>query len=112
MQQELRKKLFFEQMKSVGRFAITDEGLYNTGNGDPAIVGWIEEYWYNFLPHQYERARNERYKFEGHRCMAALNFPPPLGRGISWSFETDSWINIDSDEVLESRQEEVIGRFK
>ena len=109
MKQELRRKLFVEQIKPVGRFGLTDDGLYNTGNGEPAIIGWIEKYWGNNLPYQYEEltGRNDYRgcKFEGHRSLAALNFAPPLGRGISWSFEADSWINIDSDKVLNEKRE-------
>jgi len=27
-------------MKPVARFGMGDEHLYNTGNGDPALIGW------------------------------------------------------------------------
>jgi len=45
-------------------------------------------------------------KWEGNKCLEALNCSPPLGRGISWSFEADSWINLDYEKTPNEKRNE------
>jgi len=32
---------------------------------------------------------------EGLKLYRAINFAPPLGRGVSWTLELDSWLELD-----------------
>lgn len=108
-QEEVRKKLFVDQIKPAGRFGGNREDmLYNTGNGDPLLIGWVEKFLRNDLMEHYEEAIDcigDHLDLTGLQTISALNFAPPLGRGISWAFEADSWINLDPDVVLKEYEE-------
>ena len=38
---------------------------------------------------------NDEYDRNDMKFYRALNFVPPLGRGISWALELDSWLELD-----------------
>ena len=81
---EIRKKLFIEQIQPSGTFGV-DNGVYSTGNGSVALLGWVKNYIEN--PED-----DKDYVYKGMDRSGLINLKlfnqvPPVSRGISWAVE-------------------------
>jgi hypothetical protein len=96
----LRDKLLHEQLQPVGTFGISSEYVYSTGNGSVAQLGWLHSGDFQLQAvddiHCSYRTPPER---TGIRHLKALDYCPPIGRGLSWVFEApdEALCNFASD---------------
>ena len=82
-----RWALLQEQLRPAGQFGVDQERVYSTGNGSVALLGWMEAAAAGRAATVPPPPRAE-----GLAVLGALGAPPPLGRGVSWALEPESWL--------------------
>ena len=65
--------------------------ICSTGNGCVSALGWIRECSLEYMAEE----PNNGHDRNDMKLYRALNFVPPLGRGISWTLELDSFLELD-----------------
>ena len=84
--ESLRKYLFLNQLKPAGKFGLSSDLAYSTGNGSCALLGWMEnndkdaELW--------DDCGLDR---SGVKSLEIMSRPPPLHRGLSWVLDPELW---------------------
>lgn len=92
---EIRKKLFIEQIQPSGSFGV-DDGVYSTGNGSVALLGWVKDY----IDNPEDDVSNYLHKGmdrSGLINLKLFNQAPPVSRGISWAVEKN-YANIQEEQ--------------
>lgn len=71
-------------MQPSGVFGLNMELVHSTGNGSVATLGWIQG---GMAGNQLLRREARKSNGQGLRNIHALNWMPPLERGVSWAGE-------------------------
>ena len=105
---QLRDHRLVRQLQPAGKFGISSENIYSTGNGSAALLGWIG----NLRPEDVKEIMQMRSNLDRRGLMKlnALNISPPINRGISWSLEdknvNDNDYNEEDDEKDDDEDDE------
>jgi hypothetical protein len=89
---ERRATLLEDQLKPVGKFGLSQQFVYSTGNGSAALLECVHGYSYSI-----KRMLESHQDCSGLHNLLALNQCPPQGRGISWAMEDDRTTEYDDD---------------
>jgi hypothetical protein len=82
----VRKSLFFAQLKPAGKFGLSSDLAYSTGNGSCALLGWMEN-----NDHDADIWDDGGVDRSGLKCLGVMSQPPPLNRGLSWVLDDEIW---------------------
>ena len=93
---QIRKELFLDLLKPTGSFGVGG-GVYSTGNGSVALLGWInDDMKYQNIDELY-RKENDR---SGLNNLDLFNQSPPPYRGLSWAVDEGNKNNVDEQNQM------------
>ena len=100
---QIRTERLIRQLKPSGKFGLSNERLFSTGNGSAALLGWIDQIPELLFHDLMDYAPNLDRK--GLFTLGTLNECPPPGRGISWSIEVEPKELLEYEKELEEEEE-------
>lgn len=88
---DIRNELFLDQLIPSGKVGVSNDIVSSTGNGSVALLSWMNK---NMRDADTNNGGKNRSALQN---LALLNLTPPLGRGISWILDPDSFL-LANDE--------------
>ena len=96
LQLENRENLFLEQIEPSGKFGVSSNLVSSTGNGSVALLGWMSNHMSD------ADTDHPRYDRSALKRLPLFSLSPPLGRGISWALDPDTYLLANDEYEIDA----------